>query len=318
MCASSWTRSMLAIALIFGLVAPTLAAEKKVKNGVSATAEYEKVDLFDAMSKGDIEVKFVPDDSTKATVFFKNKSNKPLSISLPPTFAATPVLKQMGMGGMGMGGMGGMGGGMGGMGGGMGGMGGGMGGMGGGQGMGGGMGGGMMGGMGGGMGGMGGGMGGMGMGGMGGGFMNLGPEKSSKVVVPCVCLEHGKKDPTKAMKYELKPIESFTTDARVVELCRMVGNGEVPDQKSAQAAVWHYTDKLSWEFMASKVGMIHIDRSTEPFFNGTQLSAGMQVASKALSNVQRSKSKSPSEEKKESTGSNYAQPVSTSNPSPIR
>ena len=26
------------------------------------------------------------------------------------------------------------------------------------------------------------------------------------------------------------------------------------DQKSAQAATWHYTDKLSWDFLASKVG----------------------------------------------------------------
>lgn len=163
------------------------------------------------------------------------------------------------------------------------------------------------------MGGMGGGMGGMG-GGMG--FMNLGPEKNSKIVVPCVCLEHGKKEPTKAMKYELKPIESFTTDPNVVELCRMVGNGEIRDQKAVQAAVWHYTDKLSWEFMASKVGMIHIDRSTEPFFTGHQLTAGMAIASQALNNVRSNKANSPKED--ESTGRKAAQPISTSNPTPIR
>lgn len=330
MCAKSWTRSMFVFSLVFGTftligIAPTLAvekSEKKVKNGVSSEAAYERVNLFEALERGDIEVKFVPKDSSEATVFLKNKLNKPLSIELPPTFAATPVLKQMGMGmGMGGGGMGGMGGmGMGGMGG-MGG--GGMGGMGGGQGMGGGMGGmggggmGGMGGMGGGgMGGMG--MGGGGMGGMGGGFFNLGAEKNGKIKVNCVCLEHGKKEPNHQMKYELKPIESFTTDANVIEICRMVGAGAV-DQKSAQAAAWHYTDKLSWDFLASKVGYEGIDGSKLPMFNRDQLSMGMKIAAVAASNAEatRGRSEQP-ESKKPSTGSSYGQPVSTKAASPIR
>jgi hypothetical protein len=135
-------------------------------------------------------------------------------------------------GGMGGGGMGGMGGGMGG------------GGMGGGQGMGGGMG-----GMGGGMGGMGGGMGGMG-GGMGG-MMRIAPEKSTKFKAACVCLEHGKPDPNPKMKYKLVPLDAFTSDVAVQELCSMVGRGQV-SQPVAQAAAWHVMDGLTWEELATK------------------------------------------------------------------
>ena len=73
------------------------------------------VDMFAAMEDGTIDVRYIPKDATEATVWFENKSDKPLSIQLPEVFAGVPtVLAQgagMGMGGGGMGG-GGMGGGM--------------------------------------------------------------------------------------------------------------------------------------------------------------------------------------------------------------
>jgi hypothetical protein len=76
-----------------------------------------QVGLFEAMDAGQVDVKFIPHDASKANVLVKNLTDKPLEIRLPSAFAGVPVLGQMGMGGMG-----GMGGGMGGMGGGMGGM----------------------------------------------------------------------------------------------------------------------------------------------------------------------------------------------------
>ncbi len=206
-------------------------AEKRVK-ALPVAEEIRTVGLFEAMDKGDVEVRFIPKDSTEANVLIENKTDRPLTIKFPEAFAAVHVLAQFGGGG---GGMGGMGGGMGGMGGG--GMGGG------GQGMGGGGG-----GMGGGMGGMGGGMGGMGG---GGGFFSVAPQKVTKVKVPCVCLEHAKPDPTPRMKYKIVPIETLTKDANVIEVCKMLGNGEIP-QNAAQAAAWNLANGLSWQELAAK------------------------------------------------------------------
>ena len=201
--------------------------------GNQVDADLVNVGLFEAMDAGQVDVKFIPHDASKANVLIRNLTDKPLDIRLPSAFAGVPVLGQMGMGGMG--GMGG--GGMGGMGGG------GMGGGGGGQAMGGGMGGG---GMGGGMGGMGG-----GMGGMGGGMMRVAPERMRKIKVTTVCLEHGKPDPTPKMAYKIIPLDQFTQDSNVTVLCQALGNGLVT-QNTAQAAAWHLMDKMSWQELAVK------------------------------------------------------------------
>jgi len=220
-----------------------------------AAVEEETLAWFEAEKAGKIEVKFVAKDASEATVMVRNLTNAPLRLKLPEAFAAVPIQAQMGMGmgGMGGGGMGGMGGGgMGGMGGGMmGGMGGGMQGMGGGMG---GMGGGMMGG--GGMGGMGGG----GMGGMGGGMgmMRVPAERQMKLKVTTVCLEHGKKDPNPRVAYKMVPAEEFTQDARVLEVCRLLGYNRMT-QNVAQAAAWHLTDGLAWIELRNKV------KSEDPF-----------------------------------------------------
>jgi hypothetical protein len=159
-----------------------------------------------------------------------------------------------------MGGMGGMGGGRNG----------GMGGMGGMQGMGGGM-----------MGGMG--MGGMGMGGMGmgmGGMMNIAPDKVQKIKIAAVCLDHGKADPSPRVPYKPIPLESYAKDPAVVEVVKLMCAGQL-DQHSAQAAAWHLQNGLTWDELARKIGVKHIDGRTEPYFTSAQLQralAGTRVA----------------------------------------
>ncbi len=197
------------------------------------------VEMFGAMKSGDLEVKFIPKNATQANVIFTNKTDKPLNVKLPEAFAAVHAQ----MGGMGGGGMGGGGMGGGGMGGG-------------GQ------------GMGGGMGGMGGG--GMGGGGMGGGMMAIAPGKVIKSKVTTVCMEHGKKDPNARMTYKIVPIESFTKDPAQIELARQLGYGKI-DQVSAQAAMWHLADGLTWQQLASKVKVKHLNGSVEMFFNRVHL-----------------------------------------------
>ena len=200
------------------------------------------------METGDVQVKLVPKDATQATVLVKNTSARPLRIQLPETFVGVPILAQD-IGGAGD--RGGnnndsnssnqsFGGGMGGM-----------------------------------------GMGGMGMGGMGmGGFFNVPPDATRKIKVATVCLEHGKPDPNPRVAYELKPIDSFTKDAKVIQLCKMLGRGEI-DQNAAQAAAWHLTAPLSWPQLAAKVRIRHLNGTTELYFSQQTLQRAMMTVQEA-------------------------------------
>jgi hypothetical protein len=198
----------------------------------------EHVKMFEGVKSGQIEVKFIPKDSTKGRIFITNKTDKPLRVELPKAAGAVQVLAQMG-------GMGGMGGRSGGMGGGM-------------QSM----------GMGG--GGMRGGMG----GGMGGGMFNVEPEKVAEIRVRCVCLEHGKAEPRPTGTFELRPIESVTTKPGVRELCGMLD--QIP-QHAAQAVAWHLNNDMSWEQLAAK-RIKRIDGSSYPYFNLIEIKMAMATA----------------------------------------
>lgn len=157
----------------------------------------------------------------------------------------------------------------------------------------GGMGGGGMQGMGGGMGmGMGGmGMGGMGMGGMGG-FFNVDPGKIGKIKVATVCLEHGKQDPNPRVPYELRPIETFTDNTQVVELCKMLGRGEV-SQNTAQAAAWHLANGLSWDELAVKDRVRLSNGYTEKYFSPAELGVAVQAVTVAVRRAEAARTKMP-------------------------
>lgn len=136
--------------------------------------------------------------------------------------------------------------------------------------------------MGGGMGGMGGmgmgGMGGMGGGGMGmmGGMMNVAPDKVGKIKVNTVCLEHGKPDPKPTMAYTIRPITDLTTNPAVIEVCKMVGRHEIP-QNAAQAAAWHLTDELSWQELALKDRVRFSNGYYEKFFTPAELHLATRI-----------------------------------------
>jgi hypothetical protein len=131
-------------------------------------------------------------------------------------------------------------------------------------------------------------MGGMGMGGMGGGMFNVAPEKVGKINVATVCLEHGKQDPSPRMKYEIRPIESFTKDVRVIELCRMVGNREVP-QNAAQAAAWNLTDGLSWQELAAKDRFrSQFTGQVEKYFSPVEIQLAARISMMAITRASRS------------------------------
>ena len=251
-----------AAALMVTLACSTCWAGKRTPDAATDTLE-----MFVAMKSGEVNVQYIPRDATSGTLLITNKTEKPLAIKLPDAFAAVPALAQFGGGGMG-GGMGGGGmGGMGGMGGGGGG---------GGQSVGGG-------------GGTGGGTSGSEMGGGGAGIFNVLPQKVRKVKAVTMCLEHGKPDPTPRMKYIVVPVEQFTNKPEVIELCKMLGRGEIPP-KAAQAAAWRLANGLSWEELASKDRVRLLNGYVEKWFAPQDIALAMQIAGVA---VHRGKLQSP-------------------------
>jgi hypothetical protein len=228
------------------LVAPWLeGAERKPSRSKGEPGV--QVELFDAAKAGQVDVKIIPNDSRQARLVIANKTKQPLSIKLPDTFAATPVLAQAGrIGGGGTtatagGGAQSFGGGMGGMG----------------------------------MGGMGMGMGGMG----GGGFFNVPPEKVGKLTVACVCLEHGKAEPRPAIPYELKPLEQYSSDPQLKAVLKLLGQGKI-NQRVAQAAAWHLANHMSWEELISKK-LERIAGPDEPYFHPDEIEAAMRLVNHA-------------------------------------
>ena len=214
---------LLLAVLMLGVAHQTAMAERPEPQ------EPRKVEFFQAMDAGEIDVKFLPKSSAAANLIVKNNTDQPLEIRLPEAFAGVPANFQMGMGmGGGMGGMGGMG--------------------------------------------MGGGMGGMGMGGM----MRVAPEKTRKLGLTTVCLEHGKPDPRPRMAYKIVPLEAVVSDDRVVELCRLLGYGKVA-QNTAQAAAWHLTDSMSWGELAAKNRIESKYTGNTPYFVPIELQQAMTV-----------------------------------------
>lgn len=244
----------------------------------SVADDHKAIGLFKAIEEGSVEVKFIPISSAKANVILKNKTANPVLVNLPKTFGAVQVLGQFGGGGFGGGGLGGAGGGLGGGGAGFGGGGLGGGGLGGGggQGVGGGFGGG--GGLGG--GGFGGGQGGGGFGGGGlgggGGFFRIEPDKSKKLSVATVCLEHGKHDPNPRMKYKIVPLDALNASPEVSELCSLLGDQRVA-QNVAQAAAWHIANGLSHETLAAKNRRESQYTGNEKYFTATELDIASRV-----------------------------------------
>ncbi len=240
------------LALAVGIAwtgSPVRAADKAAGNNA---VENKTVDLFDGIKSGDLDVKFIAKNSRDGQVLIKNNTDQPLTVKLPDAFAAVPVLAQNGVAG------------------------------GGGnrtnnrnsrnngtnnqnQGVGGGL----------------GGIGGGGAGGIGGGgAFDVAPEKVAKIKVETVCLEHGKKEPTQTVPYEIRPIDSFTTDAKVQELCKLLGTGEI-NQKAAQAAAWHLANHMTWEQLMDKKTH-HLLGGDEIYFTAAEIHAAIQITDRAM------------------------------------
>jgi hypothetical protein len=248
-----WACRLAMFAAVVLPVATSAGAERvQVASNGSNSQDKESVDLFDAMKSGEIAVKFVAHNSREGQLLITNKADQPLTVKLPDAFAAVPVLAQAVNAAAGNNGN---------------------------hksynnnnnnnqnQGLGG-----------------GGGIGGGGYGG-GGGAFDVPPEKTAKIKLETVCLEHGKKEPNARVPYEIRPIESFTSDANVQELCKILGGGQV-SQRAAQAAAWHLADHMSWEQLMDKK-IHHLIGGDEVYFSRDEILAAMQITDRAMKSAE--------------------------------
>lgn len=181
-------------------------------------------DVFAAIEAGDLEVGVVPRDERRLTIQLKNKTDRPLTIQMPPALAAAPILAQqpfpfpgggfpnqqnanrgqqapqhLGLpGGQGNNGGGNL------------------------------------------------------FGGNNGGIFNIPAGRAIKIKADCVCLEYGKPSPDTRMKYELKPLAEVCDKPELVAVLQSLGREQI-DQRVAQAAAWHLTNDLSWDKLASLI-----------------------------------------------------------------
>jgi hypothetical protein len=190
------------------------------------------VDMFTAIEQGQIKVQFFPRDATQARLVVTNETDQPISVTLPPAFAGTPVLAQfnnplqaktkapqpLGVapagnpagnnmpgipnfnnpigrnngGGPNIAGLNPL-----------------------------------------------------------GAMFNIPPEKVEQVKLKAVCLQMDRPTPNAHCAYEVKPLAAVCDKPELYEICRLLSDPGV-SQKALQAAAWHYANGLSWEQLATK------------------------------------------------------------------
>lgn len=255
------------------------APRRKLRFG-EFNPEHEKLDIFAGIDDGSLQVRLICKDSTEASLTIVNKTDKPVNVKLPETFAGVPVFPEKkaidkaerngrkvglldgtrtrpagvelpeawgGLEGLAQQGLGG---------------------------------------------GQnqqnqqaGGGFGGGGGGQAGGGFFNVPPEKLVQLKAPLVCLEHGKRDPNSGITYYIKKVEEVTTKPGVRELLLLLADGKL-SQVVAQAAAWHLNNDLSWEKIASLYHERAGGGQRVPQFTAQEVAFARQAATACLRQAQ--------------------------------
>lgn len=117
------------------------------------------------------------------------------------------------------------------------------------------------------------------------GFFTIPPEKTVRLRLRSVCLEHGKPCPSSRKTYELRPIESQVEDKALVLLLKKF-NPRRDDWEMMQAIAWHLSSHLDWQDLASK-RKHKIVGGGVPYFKPEQLIAARKVVEVARTEVHR-------------------------------
>ena len=227
--------------------------KQPVLSKVPFNPKAEKIDLFDGMKSSRLDAHLVPRNSLRGFFFIENKSKQPLSVQIPKSFVGIQVSKQFapGVGFFNPNGQNGNNTGQGQT--------------------------------------IGGAMGnpiGIEIPGNGfpvvpnfangaNNFFSIPAERIVKVPYQSVCLEYGKPEPRSRMKYKPVPPSEYTSDARLQNLLDRMGTTRI-DPKVAQAAAWHLTDDLSWQYLSAKQ-VQHVGGIRSSYFRPAQLRVAQQL-----------------------------------------
>jgi hypothetical protein len=225
--------------------------------GVTPAAEApQAAELFAAIGRGAVEAKVVVRDQYNARVILRNKTGAPLTLRIPDTFAARPILAQQGFFGLTgptagrsqpqpqavsgpFGSQSGN------------------------QGF----------------------NAGSGQGGRNGNFFgngnvfNIPPESVRSIPVSCFCVELGKPNPRSIHPYELVKFEEVGGDPQLAAVFERYARGDL-DQVAVQAAVWHLSDDESWDELGKLSRPIALN-ADEPVFTRRQLQLARELVAYA-------------------------------------
>lgn len=119
------------------------------------------------------------------------------------------------------------------------------------------------------------------------GFFNEGPGeafffvpagKSAKADLPSVCLEYGRPDPSRRMRYQLRSVVAFTNPAPIVGFLKAWHTDRF-SQNVAQATAWRLADGLTWERLAAlRAGTVGAYTAGRPMFSRQDLDAAKKIA----------------------------------------
>ncbi len=246
------------ILALFGGLGVVFAATPRAAADPAANPERgaERVDLFEAIQAGAVQVTVIPQRAERVTLQFANQTDRPLSIEMPEGLAAAPILAQLplfpggqnqndvaanapqavGFPGPNNGGNNNVG---------------------------------------------------AGPGfpfPMNPGIFNVPAGRTIKVKAPAVCLEFGKRSPHSRIAYELKPIDSVNDRPEVVTVLSMIGRKEV-DRRIGQLAIWHLANDVAWSELA-RLRNDRIDGMVAPQYSSREIADAKDLVKKVSSPAQ--------------------------------
>ena len=109
-------------------------------------------------------------------------------------------------------------------------------------------------------------------------FFSIPPEKTVQLAFNSVCLNYGRREPHAGLKYELVKADSLTTDPVLLQL--LEDYSPRTNREAQQAAAWHLANGLSWDKIA-QLKDEKVPGDPRPLFTAQQIQAGRQLAEQA-------------------------------------
>ncbi|MCH9653086.1 MAG: hypothetical protein K0U86_07120 [Planctomycetes bacterium] len=111
------------------------------------------------------------------------------------------------------------------------------------------------------------------------GLFTIPAEKTVRLRLRSVCLEHGKPSPSSLKTYELRPIESEVKDEALVLILKKF-DPRYDDWEMVQAIAWHLSSHMNWRELANQKKNLSIGGGI-PQFSSAQLMNAKKIVEMA-------------------------------------